>query len=328
MVFRLMNYFSFVLSSLLIGTFKAGKQDVVLCESPPLFLGISALWLKWIKGSKLIFNVSDLWPESAERLGLVKNRFFLGAATRLEEFIYRNSWLISGQTQGIVRDISERIPGKKVFWLKNGVDIDLYDTARDFQDWKPKLGYHPSDFVLVYAGILGYAQGLDVIINAAEILKPEQSIKFLFVGSGPEKARLEALVKSKGLDNVKFLPVVSKREIAEIVWSINAAVIPLKKLDIFKGAIPSKIFENLILKKPILLGVEGEAKELFIDQGKCGLSFEPEDHIDLAEKIMTLFNSKEQCRIFGENGFSYVREHFSRDDIAAGFDNFIKENYR
>src|SRR5688500_12999889 len=105
---RLLNYFSFVFSSFFTGWFRLGKQDFILCESPPLFLGIAAYLLAKLKRSKFIFNVSDLWPESAEKLGLVTNKFFLGAATKLEEFLYRKADLITGQTQGIVKNIASR----------------------------------------------------------------------------------------------------------------------------------------------------------------------------------------------------------------------------
>ncbi|HAW53054.1 MAG TPA: glycosyltransferase WbuB, partial [Flavobacteriales bacterium] len=119
--YRLLNYFSFVFSSILYGLLKLGKFDFIFCESPPLFLGISSLILCKAKGAKLIFNVSDLWPESAEKLGIINNRTLLNTATKLEEYLYRNSVLVTGQTQGIVKDISRRFPSKNCYWLPNGV---------------------------------------------------------------------------------------------------------------------------------------------------------------------------------------------------------------
>ncbi|MCE3279631.1 MAG: glycosyltransferase family 4 protein [Bacteroidetes bacterium] len=267
---RLINYFSFVLSSLWIGCFKLGKYDFILCESPPLFLGITAYLLKKIKGAKLIFNVSDLWPESAEKLGLVTNKFFLYSATRLEEFLYRKSELISGQTQGICRDISARFPEKKVYWLPNGVDLNYYNSDSVQSNWRKENNFSDNDILLLYAGIIGHAQGLEVIIKAADRLRSYSDIKFLILGSGPEKDKLMRLKNELKTDNVYFLDAVTKKEMPSIVAASDIALIPLKRLDLFKGAIPSKIFENLAMKKTLLLGVEGEAKELFIDQGNCG----------------------------------------------------------
>lgn len=314
---RLRNYFSFVISSYLIGRKKLDKHyDFLLCESPPLFLGISAYYLAKNKKAKMIFNVSDLWPESAEKLGLVTNKFFLKLSTILEEFLYRKSDLITGQTQGIVKNISSRFPNKKVYWLPNGVDLNYYNPDVIQSNWRAENGFLKNDLLLLYAGIIGHAQGLEVILHAANILKERINIKFLLLGSGPEKERLIELKEKLSLENVFFLDVVTKAEMPNIVASTDMTVIPLKKLDLFKGAIPSKIFENLAMKKPVLLGVEGEAKELFIDEGRCGLSFTPEDSKDLAEKVLTIVGSPELIKEFGENGRNYVQEKFNRDVIA------------
>jgi len=323
---RLLNYFSFVKTSFWIGWIKLGKFDYILCESPPLFLGITAYLLKKLKGAKLIFNVSDLWPESAEKLGLVTNRFFLNSATKLEEFLYRKSDLISGQTQGIVKNISSRFPDKKIYWMPNGVDLNYYKVGAVESNWRQQNKFEPTDFLLLYAGIIGHAQGLEVIILAAEKLKAYTAIKFVLVGSGPEKERLLQLKKEIKIDNVFFFDAVTKKEMPAIITAIDVAVIPLKRIDLFKGAIPSKIFENLAMKKPILLGVEGEAKELFIDEGKCGLAFIPEDESDLASKTLELFNNRTTLGQLGENGFTYVERKFTRDKIANEFWDFINEN--
>ena len=323
---RLLNYFSFVKTSFWIGWFKLGKFDYILCESPPLFLGITAYLLKKIKGAKLIFNVSDLWPESAEKLELVTNKFFLKSATKLEEFLYRNSDLISGQTQGIVKNISIRFPNKKVYWMPNGVDLNYYNADDVKSDWRAENNLNPDDFLLLYAGIIGHAQGLEVIIKAANLLKSYPKIKFVLLGSGPEKEKLQSLKETFKTENVLFFDPITKKEMPAIISAIDVAVIPLKRLDLFKGAIPSKIFENLAMKKPILLGVEGEAKELFIEEGKCGLAFVPEDAADLTDKTLELYKNRNELKQLGENGYKYVEQNFTRDKIANEFWKFINQN--
>ncbi len=318
---RLLNYFSFVFSSLWFGLFKIRKQDVLLVESPPLFLGITAYLLSRAKGAKMIFNVSDLWPESAEKLDIISNKTLLSMATKLEEFCYRKSSLITGQTQGIVRNIQSRFPNKRVYWLKNGVDIKFYDvnkTQSESNAWRKANGYSDEDFILFYGGIIGHAQGLDIILNAAKILEDKPRIKFVMLGSGPEKERLLALKEELKLNNLEFYDAVPKSKMQEIIMDMNATIVPLKKLDLFKGAIPSKIFENLALKKPVLLGLEGEAKELFIDEGNCGLSFEPENTEDLVKQILVLYNNPELSKQLGENGLKYASENFNRYKIAEG----------
>lgn len=324
---RLLNYFSFVASSFFVGCFKLGKADFILCESPPLFLGKTAFLLKKIKGAKLLFNVSDLWPESAERLGLVTNSFFLKMSTWLEEFLYRHSDLISGQTQGIVKNILQRFPEKKIYWLPNGVDLNYYNADVIQTNWRLQQHFQPGDFILLYAGIIGHAQGLEVILNAAQQLKNNELIKFVLIGNGPEKEKLQDLKKQMQLTNVFFFEAVGKKEMPAVIAACNAAIVPLKRLDLFKGAIPSKIFENLAMKKPILLGVEGEAKELFITQGNAGLAFIPEDGADLAKKIVQLQQDKEKTVQLGENGFHFVQEKFTRDKIANEFYNWLSTNH-
>jgi glycosyltransferase involved in cell wall biosynthesis len=127
--------------------------------------------------------------------------------------------------------------------------------------------------------------------------------------------------EDKGLKNVYFFDTVSKVEMPDVISSVNLSVIPLKKLELFKGAIPSKIFESLAMKKPILLGVEGEAKTLFIDEGKCGLAFEPENDTQLAEKVLHLSQDKKIVGQLGENARNYVEQNFDRNKIADAFYN-------
>ncbi len=323
MLSRLVNYFSFVFSSAWYGTFKVkGNYDFLLCESPPLFLGIAALWLKARKKAKLIFNVSDLWPETAEKLGIVNNRLLLGLSYKLEAYLYKCSVLVSGQTQGICASIAERFPGKRTYWLPNGVDMNYYKAGDVLADWRKEQGFKEDDFIALYAGIIGYAQGLDVILKAAQLTRHLPHIRYILLGSGPEKERLIALKAQLNLNNVLFMEGVGKEKMPEIIAAIDIAIVPLKRLDIFRGAIPSKIFENLAMKKPVLLGVDGEARSLFIDQGKCGWYFEPENHKQLAETLMLAEQQREQALQLGENGCNYVSNNFNRDTIAV---NFYKE---
>lgn len=317
---RLRNYFSFVWSSWFIGKKKLDKHyDFVLCESPPLFLGMSAWRIAKNKGAKFIFNVSDLWPESAEKLGLVTNKFFLKMATILEENLYKKSTLITGQTQGIVDNISNRFPNKDVYWLPNGVDLNFYNPNSIVSDFREKNGFSSNDFICLYAGIIGHAQGLEVVLKSAKQLKNRNDIKFVLLGSGPEKQSLLQMKEEEELTNVIFLDVVPKSEMPKIVKGVNASIIPLKRLDLFKGAIPSKIFENLAMELPIVLGVEGEAYDLFIKEGNSGVFFEPENSDELAARVIELANDRSKCADLGRNGRVYVDQKFNRNKIAEQF---------
>jgi len=322
---RLRNYFSFVLSSSRFGKKIPGDFDFLMCESPPLFLGYSAMYLARKKRAALIFNVSDLWPESAEKLGVVTNKFLLKLAYRLEEKLYKRSILVTGQTQGICKNITERFPEVKTFWLPNGVDPEFYNPElTQPTNWRSLNGFSQNDIVFLYAGIIGIAQGLEIILQTALILKSQPNIKFVLQGSGPEKIKLEALKIELKLDNVFFLSPVSKAEMPGVLKSVDAAIIPLKKLELFQGAIPSKIFESLSMELPIILGVDGEARELFIHQGNCGIYFEPENVNALCAAIERLSKDENLRRQLGKNGRDFVIKNFNRDRIAKNFHDRLK----
>ena len=317
---RLRNYFSFVISSARIGKSKLGNFDFLMCESPPLFLGYSAIRLAKLKKAKLIFNVSDLWPESAEKLGVVTNKTLLNLAYKLEAKLYNKSVLVTGQTQGICNNINLRFPNVKTYWLPNGVDLNYYDPSKiEDNNWREKNNFSNNDIIFLYAGIIGIAQGLEVILEAAKNFLTKPSVKFVFIGSGPEKEKLITIKNDQNLVNTFFLEPVSKLDMPAILKTINAAIIPLKKLNLFLGAIPSKIFENLSMEVPVLLGVDGEAKKLFIEKGNAGYYFEPENSEQLTNVILKLIDDKEKAKELGRNGRSFVNLHFNREIIAKHF---------
>ena len=316
---RLLIYFSFVWSSYWKGR-KMKKYDYLLVESPPLFLGYSAMALSKKLNAKLIFNVSDLWPESAEKLRIVTNKIALNLAYKLEAKCYRQAFLITGQTQGIVDNIRTRFPDKKVYWLPNGVDVSFYNPSQiqpgNFRDIN---GFSKEEILFFYGGIIGHAQGLEVILNAANLLRENSKIQFILQGSGPEKETLIALKQTLNLTNVHFLEPVSKKEMPSILKSIDVALVPLKNLPLFKGAIPSKVFEALAMEVPLLLGVDGEARNHFIEKGKAGLFFQPENADELAKKALFLAENLVERLEMGKNARRYVTENFDREKIANDF---------
>lgn len=317
-IHRLLNYFSFVFTSYFKGR-KLVNYDFLLVESPPLFLGYSAMGLAKKLKAKLIFNVSDLWPESAEKLDLVSNKYLLKLAYDLEKKCYNKAKLVTGQTQGIVDDIKGRFPSKDVFWLPNGVDLEYYNPNQIKSDFRLKNGFEASDLLFFYGGIIGHAQGLEVILEAANQLKAYPNIKFIIQGAGPEKERLLVLKEKLKLDNVFFFNAVNKNEMPSILKGVDVALVPLKKLELFTGAIPSKIFEALAMEKALLLGVDGEAKKHFIDKADSGYFFEPENVKDLVDKIVKLEQNPEELKRKGQNGRAYVNEYFNRNNIATSF---------
>jgi glycosyltransferase involved in cell wall biosynthesis len=316
---RLLNYFSFVFTSFILGIFFIRRRDVIICESPPLFLGITALLLKWIKSSKLVFNVSDLWPESAEKLDIISNKTMLSLSYALEGFIYKNANLVSGQTQGIINSIESRFPATHTHLMRNGIDIKQFNHTGNRTAFRTKCAIGENDFVVGYAGIIGHAQGLEIVIRAADKLKHIEKLTFLFVGNGPDKDNLMALTNQLSLKNIRFLNSVPRTEMPDVIAACDCYVTPLRKNDLFLGAIPSKIFEPLYYQKPVIMGVNGEAKELFVDQGKCVLHFEPENLEQLTAAINQLMSDQNLYDTLGRNGKTYVTEHFDREKLAFKF---------
>ena len=316
---RLLNYFSFVWSSYWRGR-KLGNYDFLMVESPPLFLGYSAMRLSKKLNAKLIFNVSDLWPESAEKMGIVTNQRMLKMAYKLEAKCYQKAHLVTGQTMGIVDNIHQRFPSVSTFWLPNGVDVHFYQPDLiERGDFRLRAGLEPSDLVFFYGGILGYAQGLSVVLEAAKKIEHHDHIKIVLQGAGPEREKLLELHAALKLKNVVFMPPVEKSQMPSILKEIDVALVPLRKLELFEGAIPSKIFEALAMKKPLLLGVDGEARRHFIEKAQAGYFFEPENVDDLAEKMLEMAANPQQIVQMGERARDYVSAHFNRDNIAEKF---------
>lgn len=319
---RLRNYLSFTFSSVFTGAKYIDKQDVIITESPPLFLGWSGYVLSKKKGAKFVFNVSDLWPESAVKLGVLHNKALIKMSTWLEEFCYRKAAAVTGQTKGIVDDIVNRgFDKSKVHLITNGVDTEFFKKENRDEEFRKEIGVE-NKFAICYAGIHGLAQGLETVIEAAEILKDNKDIQIVFIGDGPEKSKLIQMTEDKGLDNVTFLPVQQKPKMPRIIASMDATVIPLKKLDLFKGALPSKMFEALSSELPIVLAVEGEAEKL-INDAKAGITVEPENSQDIAQAILKLYNDEELRRSLGQNGRKYVIENYSRESITRKLEKIL-----
>lgn len=316
---RLLNYFSFVVTSYFKGR-KFKNVDYLMVESPPLFLGYSAMRLSKKLNAKLIFNISDLWPESAEKMGIVNNKRLLSMAYKLEAKCYKKSVLVTGQTQGITDNIAERFPSTKVYWLPNGVDVSFYNPDNiEPSDIRQEIGVTEEDVLFFYGGIIGHAQGLETVLQAANLLRDRKGFKIILQGAGPVKEELLALQKQLNLDNIVFRDPVPKSEMPGILKSVNVALVPLRKLDLFQGAIPSKIFEAQAMKLPLLLGVDGEARRHFIDKANAGIFYEPENAQAMADGISEFIENRVKLKEMGENARSYVIEHFNRNTIAEKF---------
>jgi glycosyltransferase involved in cell wall biosynthesis len=312
---RLLNYFSFVFSAC-YGIAKAGPADYIFVESPPIFIGFTMFLARLLKRAKIILNISDLWPESAISLGLVKNRLLIGLTSLLEGRMYKVAWRISAQTEGIIKSLTERgiAPGKLVF-LPNGVDPELFTPRPADQELVAHLQLQ-NKLVVLYAGTIGYAAGLEVALQAAEKLRSHPEIVFLLVGDGTEKPRLQKLAAEMQLPNVQWLPF---QPLSEIVRYYNLAVLSLVTLRRYKlaeGVRPSKLFPGLASAKPVIYVGEGEGARIMAESGG-GVVIPPEDTAQLAKTILELTADPERCRELGEKGRKYVSENYTWQVLVA-----------
>ncbi|MDR3270404.1 MAG: glycosyltransferase family 4 protein [Peptococcaceae bacterium] len=308
---RLLNYFSFVYYAHRgLKSSRVGKHDVLIFESPPLFLGLTALRYGRRTQTRVIMNISDLWPESAVALGLVTSRWMIRAAECLERRLYRGVWKISVQTEGIRDSLLERgLPGEKVTFLPNGVNLDLFAPRERDRALAQALGYTDEDFILIYAGTLGYAQGLESVLAAAELLLPERNVKFLFVGDGTEKPKLQEMVRGKDLYNVRFVDFQPVGNMPGYFSCASASIVPLKKSKLFAGARPSKMFPALASAVPVIYSGEGEAAALIQASGG-GTVVEPENPAAMAQAIRELRGSPEDLRRMGREGRRFVEQQY------------------
>jgi glycosyltransferase involved in cell wall biosynthesis len=318
---RLVNYFSFVLSSLFFGLMTIPKVDIIITESPPLFLGISGFFLSKIKSARCIFNVSDLWPYSAVKLGVIHKGMSLKLSYWLESFCYKNAYAVTGQSREIIDDVSERFPDVKTYHYSNGVDVTRFSPQFSSKEIRDRL-IGGRNFLAVYAGLHGIAQGLDQIIEACDRLS-ETDIQMVFFGDGPEKKNLCKKAIEKNLQNIEFHDPVDSRIIPAILASSDLIFIPLKIQ--IKGAVPSKIYEALASGVPIIAIVKGEAADI-VKKSRAGVVVSPGNIDALVSAIQKIRNDKEYQQKLSEHGRSFAEKNYNRYEIAKKFLDFLKKD--
>ena len=313
---RLMNHLSFALSSL--GALrKVGPVDVIFVESPPLFIGLAALAWTRLKRAPFIFNVSDIWPQSAVELGALRNRVAVKLAEMFELHLYRTAARVSVVTPGILERLAARgVPREKLFLLTNGVDTGIFHPAPPNIALARSLGLDERK-IFLYAGTHGMAQGLDTVLEAARQTK-NSGVLYVLAGEGAEKDRLMKKAQAEGIANVRFLPNQPRALMPDLLNLAYASIVPLKRLDLFKSALPSKMFESMATAKPIVASMWGEAAEL-VESSGSGVVVPPEDAAAMCDAVEKLAADPSLAHELGEKGRQYVLAHYDRQVIATRF---------
>jgi glycosyltransferase involved in cell wall biosynthesis len=319
---RSVGYISFLIACVCAAPFLP-RADVLVTTSPQFFNGLAGYPVRLIKRIPWVLEIRDLWPESVLAVGAVRNRLLIRLLSALELFAYRSCDHIVPVTEAFRRYILGRgIAADKISVVRNGVDLGFYDgDDADPRALRASLGLE-GKFVVSYVGTHGMAHGLETVLEAAARLREHPHIAFLLVGDGAERRRLLAMRDQQGLGNVTMLEQQPKECMPQI-WALSdASLVLLRKLPLFETVIPSKIFESMAMRKPIILGVNGEAREI-VTEAQAGLVVEPENSASLAAAVLQLAQDPVLTRRLGENGRRHVAAHFDRRVLARRFESVL-----
>jgi glycosyltransferase involved in cell wall biosynthesis len=302
-------YLSFMLSGI-IRSLLIDKPNVIWVTSPPLTTAVAGRIISRLRRVPYILDVRDLWPDSVIELDAMKNRFFIRILEGLEQWVYKGAKVISLAVPGF----RERISGK----IKRTPDfVDLPNGVPDFMldEYARPVFYQNTiegKFVVLFSGNMGIAQGLDRIIDAAKLLSARQDIMFVFVGDGVKKAELEKEAAKAAMKNIHFVESQARSEMPSIISAAHVGLVPLKNVDLFTNALPSKMFEYLARKVPLVTNIPGEAAD-FIRRNQCGIVLSPDhDAEELARVLSELADNREKCKAMGQSGYMVIRETFTR----------------
>lgn len=305
---RLINYLSFAATSL-IGLWRSARADYIFVESPPLFLSVPAVVVARLKGSQVILNVADLWPDAIFQGGFMKKGLGFRCLEMLETWGYKHAAYVNAVTAGI-RDTlvnQKGVPAAKMLFLPNGVDTERFLPRPGDAALSARLGLEGKKIIL-WAGTLGFAHGLDNILAAAKLLDGRGDTHFLFVGDGSAKLKLQDLASSMRLRNVSFLAPVSNRELAAYISISTAGLASLLDIPLHDGARPSKMFPVLASGRPLIFVGRGEAARLIHDAG-AGIVVAPGNPEALAATVLELAGNPGLAESLGQRGRKYVEDH-------------------
>ena len=324
---RIISFFSFSISGILGGVFYArDNYDLIIVTSPPLFVGITGLFLSWWKNIPFVFEVRDLWPESAIDLGILKNKQLIRLSYLFETYLYRKARLINVLTPAF-REIfvAKGVNPKKIIYIPNAADFSLSEKvmSRFIKSIFRQQHDLTDKFVITYVGAYGFANHLIQILETAALLA-DTNVVFLLIGDGEQKRYLIKEAQKQNLQNVRFIESVSKSEVFNYILASDMGTSVLKKTDTFKTIYSNKTFDYFSCKKPVLMAIDGVSREL-VEDANAGIFVEPENPTDFATKIRFYLDNPLLIKQQGENGYRYAKNHFDREILAMRYLNYIRE---
>ena len=320
----LLSYFSFVLSATCTAPFRIRRSDVLIWESPPLFLAPVAWLLAKRSRAHLVMNVSDLWPRSAVDLGVLRSPRLIRLFELVERWAYRRAALVTCQTEGIRDGVADRASGTATWLLPNGVDLEHFRPVRRDPGVRARYGIPDEAVVVGYAGNFGRSQALHQVVEAAGQLRDRSDIWFLLVGGGPCAEDIRAAVEEHELDRVVLAAPVPRTQVPALQSAWDLSVVPLADAPVFEGARPSKMFELFSMGVPFIFCGRGEGAALATESGGA-LIVPPESPGELAASIERLADDPEVRRRMSEASRSFVAKRFDRRRIAADLEAELRQ---
>jgi len=318
---RLISFITFMISSIIAGLF-VKNIDVIIASSPQIFVGISGYVVKKMKRVPFIFEIRDLWPKFAIDTGVLMSPLLIKLSNILEKFIYKKADYFIINSPGFYEHLDKfDIQKDKIFLIPNGVDTKIFRPDKKYNRVRKDLNLE-KNFIVLYSGAHGLANCLETVIESARLLSNNPNIKFLFVGDGKEKRNLILLRDKYKLKNVIFVDAQPKSRIPEFCNAADVCLATLKKLNAFKTTYPNKLFDYMACGRPIILAINGVAREL-IEEAKAGEFVAPENPKQLACTILKFYYNRDLIEKYGINARKYVVKYFDREKIAENLNNIL-----
>ncbi|MGA2531671.1 MAG: glycosyltransferase family 4 protein [Candidatus Aminicenantales bacterium] len=325
---RVLNYASFALSSSILGFWLAPRPNVIFVYHPPLTMGLPAWILSRLWRIQFVYQVQDMWPETLIATGMIKSRHLLSMTGRFARWVYAKAYSILAISPGFRKNLIEKgVSAEKVRVISNWLENDVSERTGPDTKLARRLGL-AGRFNIMFAGNIGEAQGLETVLEAAELLESLPEIQFVFIGDGIALPRLEKMAATKLISNVRFLGRFPHNAMPGLFALADVLLVHLKDDPLFRITIPHKILSYMGSGKPILAALAGDGADLVTAAG-AGVSCPPGKPEDLAVAVRDFLKmSADERKAMGERGLQTVQTRFSREALIAKIEKVLTQASR